>query len=610
LAWEIAEADDIRREFALGSDFYESQPRIAFDPRGWLLATTGPQGNGLAILDERTGKILAAVPGGGYLTPRFDPLDRSLLTASDRGLHRWPVTTQERNAGDQSATHVKIGPPQSLGVVDTLWQWDLTKDGKRAVAVSVRQFPGATIVNLDQSTIALDGIAADHVAFSGDGRWIVLGSGGGHLSVRDARTGAVAKTWRLTDPVQGRVLVDASDDGEWIAASTSEGLKLIQMGTWETRWTIPLVQSNYGSYAGLVGFSPDNRHLAYAKSAKTIALVNRETGEEVAQLPLDGPFSMNGLNFSFSADGAKLAVGREQMTGTVWDLRTLRAELDKIGLDWEGPSFPAAPTPATGKLFVTIDPGEENFPPYPLNGTPQQMIDYYSAWIDREPELSKLYQRRAYFLEQTEALQPAADDLATYLAAYPHDAAALAVQVRLFDKLGKADAAEEAFEKLLALEPSQYPADLLARNLIGITPFMGDGNWERGYRAMKRAVEFSENRRCRGLLGLACYRLAKYDEAETALEKKLATRDDFEIFEVLDRLHLAMAQRQLGKMAEANGNLDLALARFEQAHTYISATDTAALRKYRDEALALFGRPLPTAPAPNSPPSGDAKSNP
>jgi hypothetical protein len=46
---------------------------------------------------------------------------------------------------------------------------------------------------------------------------------------------------------------------------------------------------------------------------------------------------------AFSADGAKLAAGRDHIVH-VWDLRRIREQLTTTGLDWEAPPIPAAET--------------------------------------------------------------------------------------------------------------------------------------------------------------------------------------------------------------------------------------------------------------------------
>src|SRR5262249_39203926 len=143
--------------------------------------------------------------------------------------------------------------------------------------------------------------------------------------------------------------------------STSESVRLWKAGTWEPGINVPLEYSNYGYLPGLVGFSPDNRLLAYAKSGLTLALLDRETGEEVALLPLPGPQSMGGVNLWFTADGSHVAVGCEGLTATVWNLRGLREELARIGLDWNTPGIPPAPSSPPIRIEVTVDSGNFDF---------------------------------------------------------------------------------------------------------------------------------------------------------------------------------------------------------------------------------------------------------
>ncbi len=92
-------------------------------------------------------------------------------------------------------------------------------------------------------------------------------------------------------------------------------------------------------------------------------LVELATGRELAQL--EDP-EQNTHPAVFTPDGTKLIVAA--MNGLrVWDLRRIRTELTKLGLDWDAPPLPAASrgtdaTPlATAPLSIRVDLGASNY---------------------------------------------------------------------------------------------------------------------------------------------------------------------------------------------------------------------------------------------------------
>jgi hypothetical protein len=72
--------------------------------------------------------------------------------------------------------------------------------------------------------------------------------------------------------------------------------------------------------------------------------VEPNTGRELARL--EDPDQIDGYA-EFSPDGLRLVIAAEDGL-RVWDLRRIRAELVKLGLDWDAPPYPegkAAPPP-------------------------------------------------------------------------------------------------------------------------------------------------------------------------------------------------------------------------------------------------------------------------
>src|SRR5262249_32131955 len=101
-----------------------------------------------------------------------------------------------------------------------------------------------------------------------------------------------------------------------------------------------LPREHGGSLAGPVAFSPDTRLLAVARAPRQVCLLETETGLEVGRLTSPEPLRVERL--SFSPDGSRLAVVLGNQTIQVWDLRLIRTQLAKMGLDWKPPPSPPA----------------------------------------------------------------------------------------------------------------------------------------------------------------------------------------------------------------------------------------------------------------------------
>src|SRR5262249_23611907 len=102
-------------------------------------------------------------------------------------------------------------------------------------------------------------------------------------------------------------------------------------------------------------FSPDSQTLAISDDPGLIHLVVADSGDLLANLeaPLRTAFTF----LKFSADGSQLFALQLDKQIQVWDLRKLRAELGKLGLDWSAPPFPPEPTgpkPALKPLHISL----------------------------------------------------------------------------------------------------------------------------------------------------------------------------------------------------------------------------------------------------------------
>jgi WD40 repeat protein len=193
---------------------------------------------------------------------------------------------------------------------------------------------------------------ARYVAVSPDGVWVATGSHNGTgVKLWDAQTGECKQEL----PVDGS-RVGFSPDGKWLAtnggSSTGSGLRLWAVGSWREGPRIG---------GGVFAFSPDLKSpsgkLLAVETGGAVRLVNPNTGMEYARLK--DPDQDSAIELTFNADGTQLIVSTtDSQSIHVWDLRVIREQLAKMGLDWDLP--PYAPLAPAGEPLprVEVDTGD------------------------------------------------------------------------------------------------------------------------------------------------------------------------------------------------------------------------------------------------------------
>jgi WD40 repeat protein len=152
--------------------------------------------------------------------------------------------------------------------------------------------------------------------------------------VWDAATGELAQEFR----VPGLCGVAFSPDGHWLMTN-SGGCRLWEVGSWKE-----------GPKAGGANgrFAPDGQLLTVEDSPGAVRLICPEADKELVRL--EAPEQSRLIPRCFTPDGARLiAVGVDTQALHIWDLRLVRAELVKLGLDWDAPPY--------------LDPGPEDRTP-------------------------------------------------------------------------------------------------------------------------------------------------------------------------------------------------------------------------------------------------------
>ncbi|MEO6244426.1 MAG: serine/threonine-protein kinase [Opitutaceae bacterium] len=280
------------------------------------------------LREAATGEVLTRAALGSannHCSVRFAADGASLLVASrELGLVRLPIRCESDSAP-------RLGPPETLDAETDFMLADLSRDGRRAVLVSMWRSE-VKVVNLagDQSPVRWNLPGAGRAVFLADGREVLANStaemGRAPLTIYDAETGRELRVLRQTRGYHVRT----SSDGRWIALGTgANDSSLLRTADWTPGSTLPLELQGAGKNAAL---SPGGEWLAIA-TGNQVGLLRTSDGTVVAHLEntRSGTYVPE---LGFSPDGSRLTLCWENGLLTIWDLKALRAELAARGLDW------------------------------------------------------------------------------------------------------------------------------------------------------------------------------------------------------------------------------------------------------------------------------------
>jgi tetratricopeptide (TPR) repeat protein len=438
-----------------------------------------------------------------------------LLTSDLSGVQRWPVQL------DSDRGEFRVGPPRLLTLPGGVDGIDTDRSGR---IVALADFGFAFVATPKRTFLVGPLDDCRHVAFSPDGEWLATGS--------HAENGA--QVWRLRDATQvahlaidGSVGVVFSPDGKWLMTRNAP-CRLWAVGTWNEARQV-------GGY-GLC-FSPDCRLAVVQDANKLLRLVETETGRTIARL--ESPDLCGVGSAAFSPDGSRLVVTTQDGPAVhVWDLRAIRRQLARMGLDWDAPAF------------SEDDPASPALPPLP------------PLKIDYGPHAHPL----PGYLDP-KVIEPLIAELEAALARYPKNR-----QVRgMLAEFCNSSAWGLVTAKGSAREP------------------------RRALRLARRAVELAPRRGIYlNTLGVAQYRAGQLTQAIATLEKSLAAgkgeSDAFDLF------FLAMAHFRLGQIEGARADFDQAI-QWRRDHSNLPAPSwNEELDAFAAEARAVLDGKLGDLP--------------
>jgi WD40 repeat protein/tRNA A-37 threonylcarbamoyl transferase component Bud32 len=370
--WELADGKECRLlhpgRFGNRTPWRAGLEDLDFSPDGDLLAAAGEDG---IRLWDTTGAEIAYLRTGRHETAVFQTqvgsAETDLLTYGRNGLHRWPI----RADPDGPARPLRIGPPERLDVADltqSILRAARSRDGR---VVAVNDFARRQVIILTGERLS-DSVVIGNcpyflgaLALSAEGRWLAAGVVGRNQGVRiwDTRTGRPVQSLPGSMHEAGGNSVAFSPDGRWLVVGSRRSYQMWRIDSWEAGPTFP--RDSAEDQIGFPTFSRDGRVLALPRSPERVQLIDLASRQELATLSAPDVAFPDNARLAFNADGSLLAAVTGRHTIRIWDLPALRRQLRRMGLDWEPASLaPAAPQheprPPAVVLHKTIE--AENLP--------------------------------------------------------------------------------------------------------------------------------------------------------------------------------------------------------------------------------------------------------
>ncbi len=288
---------------------------------------------------------------GGCRSAIFTRDGQNLITCGSGLLARWPI---QRLVG-QGTNEVRFGPRQIIrqGLdfrfaalsADDRWVAAANNDGG---AISVYEIlkPANAFALVSHPSTAYPGI-------SPDGKWVASGTW----------EGSGVRIWQVESrrvvcdlPTAESARVCFSPDNRWlVTGGTNYGVW--EVGSWKHKYTLSRTHAVDG--VGSIAFTPDGQMLAVVRSPGVIDLVVPNTGDLLARL--EAPRTSNIYSLRFAPDEGQLFALEWDQQIQMWDLRRMRAELRRLGLDWNSPPIPGEAASATiqsNPLQISVGAGQ------------------------------------------------------------------------------------------------------------------------------------------------------------------------------------------------------------------------------------------------------------
>ncbi len=318
------------RGYANGSVDHPEDRRFAFDPTSRWLASADR--TGVSIWHLSSGQEVARVPALHASMPLFDPSGRQLLVSSKHGIVSWPI-----READGATT---LGPPATVFETGGQVQRVMMILAPRAdlllfsAGISLHRYRLGTRAHEGSQPLSVEPLFL--AAGSEGGLAWAAGWDTGMNVLREAESGIPRPRWSwamtpVWDESSGRLLVRADskteskglEDQRWVWINPTNGTVLAHLAAASsTLWSPVFGRDGASLYmpSPLGGAIVLSTHPPSGRERRMAVLTTRVGEGECTSLAL-------------SPDEAWMATRRGPDLVQIWNLRSLRESLRKLGLD-------------------------------------------------------------------------------------------------------------------------------------------------------------------------------------------------------------------------------------------------------------------------------------
>lgn len=439
---------------------------IWIHPSGRLIASAYPRHvatNAVCIWTFPEGELVAQLPGEWA---QFTADGRAILAFQERvAVRRFNIPARLSNCGSAEGWEEEVIFRPGKG--GTLVRGTLATDG-RTLAIGENRYVNLLDLTGEKQPKRFKA-PAQNASLSPNGQWVVTEKHQDYGYLLDASNGEIIR--RLPPQIR----TEFSPDGRYLIVLDEKALSVYQTNGWKLLRKIPLAVG-IGT-APAFTFTPDGQIFALAHNRQDVRLFDSSTWSELATLanpiPIGGPAGL-----AFSADARWLLAARHDGDIIAWELPVVRAELAKLGLDWDQSRGEAAATSHPGVTPSVAGFTSASAPMVAFLAALLAIVAGSFIFIMQRRMLAGYGRIEAVALEQREKLQIAQAELlhsqkmralGTLSAGIAHDFNNLLSVIRLSNQLAAEETkpSGQACENMQAIESAVAQGETIVQSMLG-----------------------------------------------------------------------------------------------------------------------------------------------